>query len=276
MYITRFSRILPLLALFALCLASSDWIIFPHNIHIEDTELTCAYCHEAITSGTSLQEQTLPRMDFCGECHDVDDDCSLCHAEPDDADTYAVEGSTSGLDFNHAAHLMLNENCDRCHSEIALDDGLSQRLDWPQSNCDDCHSSSKPLNHDAYWPQIHGLEIDLPPATDCSLCHTEKFCDDCHHLPRFGDTVHPAAYLLTHGFDVRMNTYDCGTCHDIVVDCQDCHRRQMIIPADHNQLDWALKSGMGGGLHTDAAEDTPEVCAACHSGPTCIRCHGED
>lgn len=250
-----------------------DHIIFPHDLHITDVELSCDYCHSGVSDSESLTPGYLPDMDFCSECHDVEDECELCHSNVDEADTYPLMGSTSGVDFSHAAHRPSTPNCETCHSGITSDDGEALRQPWPRAACSQCHQSHEPASHDITWDEDHGLSVNHPQAASCSMCHTEKFCDDCHHHSGFEKSTHPPAYIVAHGLEARLDAVECMTCHQIENDCQSCHIQRMIMPADHNLTTWGIING-NAGMHADAAESTPEVCQSCHQPHYCQRCHG--
>ena len=58
-------------------------IVFSHNIH---EDLVCADCHINLERSETAQENILPVMDVCGECHDIetDDECGMCHRNPEE------------------------------------------------------------------------------------------------------------------------------------------------------------------------------------------------
>ena len=145
--------------LFLATAIGQDSIIFPHNYHIEDEELECNVCHADVEMSSSLQGSLLPLMEVCGDCHDVDEDCEMCHESPDDADTYPVSGSTSGTDFSHLFHLQSFSDCSRCHTQTIEDDGLTPRPEWQSWNCSACHQENKPQDHDITWKEFHGMSL---------------------------------------------------------------------------------------------------------------------
>lgn len=273
MSVTRFSMIFILILAGLVFTQDRDQIIFSHAFHIEDVEVECSVCHGEVSESTSLSESLLPTMDTCSDCHDIEDDCSLCHSNEDEPESYEKQGSTSGEEFSHAFHLVKFSDCGKCHQDTIEDDGEEPRRIWAESNCRSCHEQNKPDSHDLSWYNYHGMEVNFPVSASCSMCHRETFCDDCHNKQQFIPNIHPPTFLLQHGFEARMEIVECQTCHSIDNDCRLCHSQQQIMPIDHNMGNWTLLTA--GGLHSESAEDSPELCRVCHTTNSCQRagCH---
>lgn len=269
-----------LISVFLLSAQERDRIIFPHQLHVEEMELECTQCHEGVEESVSLDIRLLPEEESCLECHDGDlatDECSACHADPENPMTYRERPSRSGPVFSHLFHLAKRPDCSDCHGTIYADDGLAALPVWEEAGCRSCHSSVRPDNHMADWMWVHGSRVNPVTEENCMLCHTQASCDDCHQLQQFEANIHPVSYLFNHGFDARSGITDCSTCHEIRTYCQDCHRQNPVMPMDHNLSDWVGLPGIveDGGRHAAAALDEPEVCLACHEPETgtCLRCH---
>jgi len=279
----RFFLIAPLFVLSLILGQEKDFIIFPHQLHLDDLELECDLCHEDVAESISLTTRLLPEKDICSDCHDDDtatDECSACHKNEEDPQPYRERPFRPGPIFSHSFHLEKRPNCTDCHEYIYTDEGDSPSKVWMEGNCQDCHQSIRPEHHTLNWVSIHGTQVNQTTLQNCNLCHRSTSCDACHQLQQFEPKVHPVAYLLSHGFDARMGVLDCSSCHDVLYDCQNCHRQNSVMPMDHNLLNWVGSEFMleNGGMHSSAALDAPEICQACHnpaSENTCLRCHGE-
>lgn len=265
-----------------ICGQERDHIIFPHRLHLEVLELECDGCHEGVEKASSLAVRLLPPQDFCLECHDGEvapDECSACHSNPEEPQTYAEVPLRPGPSFSHIFHLSKRPDCADCHEYVFYDDGLAPPTLWRGQDCRGCHEKSPPGSHTSDWTWLHGMEVSHLTEENCMLCHSQVSCDACHQLQQFEPKVHPASYLLSHGFDARSGITDCVSCHQVQTDCQGCHRDLQIMPMDHNLPGWAGPEFVfdEGGLHAQAALDAPEVCIACHepASGTCQRCHGE-
>ncbi|NOZ07562.1 MAG: hypothetical protein GXO91_01640 [FCB group bacterium] len=252
-----------------------DRIIFPHEIHIVDAELVCSDCHSSVDGSTTLAESLLPEMEVCSECHEVEEDCGVCHSNPDNPKSYLINGNSSGFDFPHKSHLIRFADCNTCHAEVVNDGVGIPRQVWPASKCSDCHRNNKPSSHALNWRVEHGAEVSLPQSRSCTICHNENFCDNCHQMQQFTPRQHPTAYLLKHGFEASMEMLECETCHQIDNDCRQCHQQQNVMPVSHSNFSWVNSTFNEGGLHGEAVEDSPELCRVCHTSDSCQRsgCH---
>lgn len=196
-------------------LIARDQITFPHDFHVAEEELECTICHGDVFESTSLEQSLLPTMDICSDCHDTDDECEMCHSEPDDPMPFPV----SGREYSHAFHLRRFSDCMTCHSYILSDDGTGDRPIWEDWKCSTCHQSNKPLDHDVVWKNFHGNDVASIGITRCELCHTEVFCDECHSFQKFEPATHPVNFIYQHSFEARSETIECSTCHNIHNDC---------------------------------------------------------
>lgn len=255
---------------------NSNRIIFPHTTHIDDVELECLECHSGITESNSLFNASfLPTMDFCGDCHEeaLDDDCAMCHSNPDDAESYSPRGSTYSKDFSHLLHLNQFSDCSTCHARIYEDEGEINSKVWINDDCKSCHSITVPQNHNLGWVSTHGVNVMSQVESNCNMCHEQKSCDACHTLQQFQQKTHPTSYLMLHGFESKAGIMECSTCHVIEKDCRTCHTNQFVMPLDHSNIDWTGTDFFIGGEHIQAAFDNPESCQVCHSVSSCKRCH---
>lgn len=265
-----------LLFMLAAMLPADDYIMFPHLLHVEDMGLACDECHGTVADATDLTVRLLPEKDSCLECHDGDfatDECDACHADMDEPLPFYDSQPLHFVDFSHQYHLTAGRGCEACHPGVAEDDGSALPRIWNESNCQACHSSSRPASHTTEWSWLHGIELTHANQASCNTCHEQATCDACHLVQEVEPKVHPAGFILQHGFAARAGNEDCSTCHSLINDCRSCHRANQVMPMDHNLPDWV---SLDGGLHDDAAMDEADICATCHqpaSDPGCARCH---
>jgi hypothetical protein len=259
----------------------SDWIMFPHELHVNDEEIECNECHENVNSSLSIDIRLLPTMDGCESCHedvseDEDGDCSLCHANADELDTYPALKQRSGPDFAHQSHLSRTGDCLVCHANLLDDEKEDTPNTWVFSDCKSCHEKSIPENHSLEWVQSHGLNSTVIGQDNCNLCHQEDMCESCHSLTSIEPTVHPGNYYITHGLEAKMNLVECASCHEGIQTCKSCHDQTKVMPMNHNLPSWVGQYITGGGTHAQDAINDPGLCQVCHqisADPTCSRCH---
>ncbi|MFH1852229.1 MAG: cytochrome c3 family protein [Candidatus Neomarinimicrobiota bacterium] len=257
---------------------SGDYIMFPHQLHLEDLEMSCSDCHADVGKSTAIPPRLLPEKDTCIGCHDGDtatEDCEACHSDPDEPLPFTDSQRLSGLDFSHAYHIGSGQECTTCHAYVEEESGGGPARLWTRSDCQSCHSSAAPKSHAADWSWLHGIEVMHQTKSSCSTCHQQATCDACHLVQNVEPANHPAAFMLAHGLEAYAALNDCSTCHHPIKDCLSCHRSNLVMPVDHNLPDWA--SPTRGGLHGERAEQEPDICLVCHqpaSDNTCRRCHG--
>ncbi|RMF09984.1 MAG: hypothetical protein D6762_02450 [Candidatus Neomarinimicrobiota bacterium] len=256
-----------------------DRIPFPHDLHVQDAEIECETCHPDASESRSVWDQSLlPAMETCADCHDVEEDCNLCHTHPEDPRPLVDSRPPYEQDFSHQLHLGQGLACATCHDYILEDDGSGPGQTWRLSDCRTCHRRQKPGFHTPDWSGSHGLGMSLSTQRRCQVCHLPDDCDRCHQYQPFEPHVHPGDYIQRHGFEARTGVTDCGTCHDVEATCVTCHRQRLIMPLDHSTPSWVNLIDGDGGRHGEAALDSPEICQACHRpdrDATCLRCHEE-
>lgn len=269
--------------------AEARQLIFSHDLHTMEVELECAACHAAESSTTGWDD-LLPRHEQCSDCHDVEDDCAMCHRSDPELSPRIREYSPK---FNHSSHIEAGKlSCAECHSD--LDDPLPENLigHFPDmtecmnchsvklvsNECSDCHLPTEdllPVDHKLDWVNLHGLSASISQE-ECSQCHSvAEDCQACHN----GDAVsspHPRNYVSRHGHDAHLSDLECGVCHDQREFCNDCHRSFNVLPAGHYRPGWLTASG---GDHSTEAKFDLESCMSCHEDPdrqpVCAHCHGE-
>ena len=188
--------------------------------------------------------------------------------------------------FSHAAHVGQGMACADCHGPVealmaaAKSECRSCHVTQTGlSDCSLCHSDGAdyvPDNHGGGWESWHGVEAGAISA-DCSNCHAQNDCQQCHVGDNVDPRVHPLGFELSHALEARMSTVDCAVCHEEPQFCVSCHASAQVLPWNHSFADWVLGSGDGGRHGLEASLDL-ESCIACHAAgdgdPLCADCHG--
>jgi len=171
--------------------------------------------------------------------------CVYCH--PD------LDAITPGrLIFAHADHLVRNYRCEACHADFPHDEEGVAKPDM--LSCYRCHG----LQH------ASGGQV---ATEECLKCHPKEFdLKPDNHTKKFA--------LGKHKTRAQKDTAYCAMCHQMQF-CIDCHTGEgtsqyapskPVIPKDHRDAKWQGQHGKdylaGDGL-----------CGACHTGPSCQRCH---
>jgi len=109
-------------------------------------------------------------------------------------------------------------------------------------------------------------------ATNCSSCHAQRFCTDCHA----GETsrrFHAANFAQRHGADGYRRDTECASCHNAEAFCRDCHRQTGL--ASRGRLDVAFHTAQPQWLlqHGRAARQGLASCTTCHAQRDCLTCH---
>ena len=271
--------LVPLIFIFG---QENDRILFQHNLHVDDMDLTCEECHVGVSEADGPSWDIFPKMDSCLQCHDgdtADDACGYCHSNPDDPLSYNESWVESGLGFSHSIHLSESDDCNKCHNYINEDDEIDLPNVWNESDCQTCHKDldKGPKSHDFAWKQFHGSEVNSSTDNNCALCHTNNSCEECHQLQQFTPETHPVDYLFSHSFDAKAGVMECTSCHEIIKDCYSCHVENQVMPMNHNFQNWVSTSE--GGLHGEFAESEAELCVTCHlpsKDSSCLKCHTGD
>jgi len=269
------------------CMLLETWrpgergLVFSHELHVVEEGLECVSCHE---SAEVEEDPGMPALDSCAVCHD-DLDAELA---PERRVAALFEGDSfravhaSRLDaevvFAHREHVGTVEDCGACHRGIETNRGVDARVAVDMEACQRCHdrraapnecatchsvvgTAWAPPSHARDWTRLHGSACrrsDPPPADDCSLCHSDSSCEECHRLepPR----SHDANFRLRgHAILAKVDRAACATCHESQT-CDACHAD--TLPFSHRG------PSFGGIRNTH--------CLSCHfplQGEGCVTCH---
>jgi|WetSurMetagenome_2_1015567.scaffolds.fasta_scaffold01084_10 hypothetical protein len=196
----------------------------------------CSQCHKGAAGMETMHKG-------CGECHvrlNMDMSCTSCHETPEKK---AMQASLLKIKFSHEKHYGRKQDCKFCHTE-------PQRTQWmrhddypPMKTCLTCHEDRKasgqcalchndlaqikPKSHTYLWVGRygHGTEAKYGKA-ECMQCHDKMECDRCH-LGQTACRIHPPAYRILHGNDVRMGVSNCAMCHQTRNACAQCHENRL-------------------------------------------------
>jgi c(7)-type cytochrome triheme protein len=204
------------------------------------------------------------------------------------------------LRFTHADHLRAGYGCERCHDRIAGSDSAADRNIPSQARCEQCHD-------------VEGARRGRPtfPQGECRVCHpgfdwTVDRAPPPSRFPRpnliFSHARHlarGAGCATCHGDMTRVQQATreqlpgmaiCLACHDgrkAPDACATCHltsHRARGAPLETDFPSGQLRPGPGNpfGLdhgprfdrnHAQLAARQREQCMACHTEPSCNRCH---
>lgn len=311
---------------FSFILAQKDTFIFSHKLHIEDIEVDCEGCHPSASESTMADDKNMPSHEECFICHDDDtasQKCGTCHADP--SDPQSLPTVTRDYFFNHSFHIEQKDmECTDCHKgleevELATEENLpsmEQCLECHNDitapkQCRGCHTAEAvliPDTHTSDWTITHKHTARYTKA-QCSSCHEDNYCEDCHSGTRLLETgssdkdyinpnspssegeknmtvtrIHDINYRYSHGIDASSKKSNCILCHQETQFCVRCHQEDEKItylkPSWHSGANWGAlveAVGSGGGKHAELAKRDIERCASCHDSqgedPVCLMCH---
>lgn len=170
-------------------------VTFHHKEHVElfgnrcvdcHAKENCSNCHDASKPKIERMNEDDPHV-LCSKCHNVDDDCTICH----------MQGEAPGFDHLRRTNFMLKEYhkglaCVECHTESTTYTGL-------KPECNSCHSDDwMPADFDH---SKTGLTFDEAHADNlCQACHigglgTPPQCNACHDDNRTPPDKYPGTYV---------------------------------------------------------------------------------
>ena len=154
--------------------------------------------------------------------------------------------------------------------------------------CNDCHKGEGiALNHDTDFVRGHRV-LASKAGNNCSQCHEQKWCLDCHQGGGTGDDLskenfgrdykpksHRSDWISIHPIKSQDNPQQCYRCHDQKY-CTACHSRlpqnnlkSLGFKSHDNQL-----GASWGSEHSTEARRSLQACQTCHAeGDTCKKCH---
>lgn len=152
--------------------------------------------------------------------------------------------------------------------------------------CNSCHKSEGiALNHDTDFVRGHRV-LASKAGNNCSQCHDQKWCLDCHQGGGSGDDLtkenagrdfkpksHRSDFISIHPIKAQGNPQQCYRCHDAVAFCNSCHSR---FPTGSSRIASHLMNGSPSSIssHATEARRNLQSCQTCHpEGDVCTTCH---
>lgn len=238
--------------------------------HVAHAKLfpSCVSCHAgAVGSAVSL----LPRAEVaCASCHDGRGERTVNWSPREGA-------RASNLTFDHPTHPKVAA-CSACHADVGAP-WMQVRAATPQG-CFACHGirADHLAQPDSTCSTCH-LPLSATPATFLAVAATRITAPPSHSTPGFGaEWEHAAA--------ARAGDRSCSTCHARDF-CAECHVNEATVPSimalgvdprsravpvalrkptSHARTDFER-------AHGGQARDQIQVCANCHTQPSCTACH---
>lgn len=228
-----------------------------------------------------------------------------------------MPASAASSVYDHDSHVQVEDTkaCNSCHEAKATSIKPEREL------CLECHDDAflkeviyldLKTHHGPVWSFNHGTYVRTANKYDCSICHEQDWCLDCHavgsadEMGRFSNSmvnVHRSDFHISHPIAARTNPQLCATCHERKF-CNDCH--DDFAPEDLSILShrkgWSNRTTIpGGGVahsnfnvnqcqtchinsvlpsqewsrsHAREARKNLATCQACHpEGDICLKCH---
>ncbi len=263
---------------------------FSHQRHVVIEEMECSDCHEAAESSLKGEDDLLPSMEACLDCHD--------EGEVPDPAAYPRINDFSKT-FSHKKHLDNGETCQSCHEEVVnkteaepyrLPDMIfcmdcHERKRAASIDCRSCHLPDENLLPASHTPGFRHNHADIARTDarqihadkDCSVCHKTQFCEDCHEGDNLDRFTHPLNYEFTHSLEAQGKEKECAVCHSERQFCVDCHRDNQVLPHNHT-AGWVNNIPHDGGRHKVEAQSDIDACISCHEQDAeeiCQPCHGQ-
>jgi len=254
---------------------------FNHEVHVVQEEMDCSDCHMGVEDS---DEPGIPPQMLCNLCHeDIDSDKDPALA----IDQLFVDGVLPGprrgelgdeVIFSHLAHVE-SFDCDACHGDVGstthpldvdpvtmADCSSCHVSEGAPAECSTCHSEIDrdwaPESHERLWTRLHGDVARMEPggaANDCSMCHTESACTQCHQEEPPADHNNFWRHRA-HGLVASMDRQRCATCHQSDF-CSRCH--EQTEPRNHVGSFGGTKSNHCVSCHFPLESNS---CATCHQG----------
>ena len=255
---------------------------FSHERHVTIEKLDCANCHP---DAFAADEPGMPARDTCEVCHsEIDAELpagkrvETLFQGAEFAAAHAARLADEVV-FSHWLHASGMQDCNACHVGIEHSDDVldlprvrmddctrchAQRAVPDEERCAQCHQEVgrqwAPPNHMANWIEGHGpiaRDRSAVTAENCSLCHEQSSCDDCHRVQAPANHT-PFWHERGHGLVAMADRQNCAACHQ-PESCEACH--SSIMPRNHVATWGGTLSTHCLGCHQPLRY---EGCSACH------------
>ncbi len=231
---------------------------------------TCAACHDGSTApAVGWTPPTSPRtsnLKFAHGTHDFG--CAMCHQPGGEQDFagigYPEPATCFGCHVTEAegVHLAAEGECMTCHLPLA------------ESRLNEFHAREFPVPKSHQYGDFYQNHAAAAAAAmaDCSVCHTETTCNDCHE-GQGSPSFHPTNFLASHGPEAWGRTSDCSTCHNAEGFCRECHTSLGLNATGDTGVGYHTGESFWILSHAPAARQDLESCVSCHQQTDCLRCH---
>lgn len=220
---------------------------FGHEVHVVDQGMRCEACHE---DAWHEESAGWPWLDTCLVCHeDMDrekpEELRVVNRFPADEEGRIEVAARGGVGdeviFSHLAHVRAEVGCAECHVGIEESDRIEPGPAVDMAACVRCHEEREqatgcaachrevdrewlPPSHLVRWERLHGHASRTcrgDVTRECSLCHDERSCADCHLVTPPSSHDH-AFRTRTHGLHAALDRDTCSVCHT-PDSCTQCH-----------------------------------------------------
>jgi hypothetical protein len=288
-----------------------DDFIWAHGDAAGAADANCTFCHaQESCSQCHLNAAKVPAIAALPSDSRV---ASLTEGKPgrwplpsshERSDWATVHGEQAAGAIESCANCHARPSCSGCHGEGATFlAALPKPVEGGPVGVQVV--ALRPPGHTFNFAAQHATAASLG-LPNCSACHTQGWCSDCHAFRGTGQPplpsvpsarheapsgekgpgvaavpsaeaaggFHPVDFVMRHAAEAYAVRSDCTDCHSTEVFCRDCHTnlgfgddRATRGNAFHNlQPDWLLS-------HGKAARQGMEECASCHQQDSCLRCH---
>jgi len=256
-----------------------DFLLEEHGAAALEGTSDCATCHT---------------RDLCTSCHVAGNEETLetLRTAPPSLElpAYAVVYPTppthqaSGFRIDHG-DVVPGVGCETCHTQ---DDCASCHLpplprgarDLPAAQAVQAPGVGMevdaPASHDTpFFQGDHGIMAASDPA-ECATCHTRPYCEACHEAAA-QPSFHPTNYVASHASDAWGGMSECSNCHQVSVSCRACHVDAGLTKSGGGRLGPGYHDAEPQFLlrHGQAARQSLESCASCHTQRECLQCHSQ-
>ncbi len=153
--------------------------------------------------------------------------------------------------------------------------GVTYLLASAQGSQQGDSAKHKVLVHPSGFARSHG-GLASSGQLQCTNCHAQRFCTDCHVGELSGRRYHPSNFVASHPAKAYGRDTECSSCHTTEAFCRSCHMQTGVAAKPgvrstvfHNaQPFWLLEHGR-------AARQDLTNCTTCHQQKYCLQCHSD-
>ncbi len=250
----------------------SRGVLIDHGVHSREG-FGCTVCHNRVahnedfkltlkdpkTGKPNQKHEQFMSMTACFRCHEQTQGakatgaCEACH--------------TPGFELKPPSH-RVEGFYPKGHADLAQLEASRTAVAARKTGASETETGHASEERPAEEGGHGGDALVLPKVSsinECSTCHAERFCTDCHGLPM----PHPGDFKTGHGKAGKKNPQSCALCHgDPEVFCDECHHgTSMGVPYDASQAPWQQ-------FHPEVVRALgANRCFECHDPTFCALCH---